>query len=168
MSQKMYVGERFGKDAVFVEPGHRLLEPRFEQLRKWDEGFAWGRYFDPKTAHLPIPRTLRPIHPGALQLAHAILADHFGNLELARKAYMRFAYRTIADQDGDRPFVLTVEQVAAAYAAIKEAEADPLVAIAKQRADREMPTPVTEGGAGIVWDAYEEPRVNDPNDGKRQ
>lgn len=155
---KMYVGDHFGNDGVFVErDGKRqALDPRFDAMKKWEHGFAWGRFIDPKTAHLPIPLSVRPIHPGTAQLAFAILADHF-NVEIARRAYLRFAYRVLADLKGDQPMVVTTDEVEATIAAIKQVEFDELTKQQKMEAARERPTPVTEYGADIVWDAYEEP-----------
>jgi hypothetical protein len=166
MADKMYVGEHFGRDGVFVERGgsRKLLEPRAE-VSKWEHGFAWGRAdetFNPAIALMPL--SLRPIHPGALQLAHAILADYYNNLEIARKAYMRWAYRVLADRDGKAPLVVTTEDIALAYTAILAVEQDQATRLMRQSVDRERPTPVSEFGADVVWDAYQEPSVNEPGD----
>jgi hypothetical protein len=161
---KMYVGEHFGRDGVFVESGgkRKPLDPRFDVMRKCEDGFAWGRFIDPKTASLPVPRSSRPMHPGAAQLAFAILAEHYSNIEIARRAYLRFAYRVLADLNGDQPLMVTADEVEAAVAAIKQVEYDEETRANKAQAARERPTPVTEFGADIVWDQYEEPKVNKP------
>lgn len=164
MAGKMYVGEHFGRDGVYVEHGktRKLLEPRTE-VTKWPHGFAWGKAdesFSPAMALMPLGS--RPIHPGALQLGHAILADYYNNLEIARKAYMRFAYRVLADRDGKAPLVVTSEEIATAYAQIIAVEQDELTRIMRQSAERERPIPVSEFGADVVWDSFETPKVNDP------
>lgn len=164
MAGKLYVGDHFGRDGVFMELGgsRKLLEPRTEVM-KWEHGFAWGRAdekFNPALALMPL--AMRPIHPGALQLAHAILADYYNNLEIARKAYMRWAYRVLVERDGKAPLVVTSEDIAAAYTAILEAEHDPATRMMIQAVNRERPTPVTEFGGDVVWDHYEPPKVNLP------
>lgn len=165
---KMYVGSSFGRDTVFVEVGtsRRLLEPRTEVM-KWEGGFAWGKADERfNKALVLMPLSMRPIHPGALQLGHAILADYYNNLEIARKAYMRWAYRVLAERDPKAPLVVTDEEVANAYTQILGVEQDQGVRLMRQNAERERPTPVTEFGADIVWDNFEPPKVNDPNKGR--
>jgi hypothetical protein len=160
---KSYVGEHFGLDGTFVESGgkRKLLEPRFEVVCRWKEGFAWGRLIDPATVNLPVPLSARPIHPGAAQLAFAILAD-FYDVNVARKAYMRFAYRTTITGMAGQPYILLDAEITMVMAAIKAVEEDEAMRLMKARAERERPVPVTEGGPEIVWDAYEEPKVNLP------
>lgn len=168
MVEKMYVGEHFGRDGVYVEMGssRRLLEPRTE-VNKWPQGFAWGKADESFNAAIALmPLNMRPIHPGALQLGHAILADYYNNLEIARKAYVRWSYRVLAERDGKAPLVVTTEEIALAYTQILAVEQDQATRIMKQGADRERPVHVTEFGADIVWDNYEPPVVNNPKGGK--
>jgi hypothetical protein len=163
MMAKNYSCESFGLDGVFVVSGaqRRKLEPRFEIAKRWQEGFAWGRWLDPKSAHLPIPIAMRPMHPGAAQLAVAVLADYYGDAEVARRVYNRFAYRVFADRQPG-PFVLLGKEIEDAVGIMQQVEVDEAVKAAKQRAAREMPMPVTEFGADVTWTKYEEPRVNKP------
>lgn len=160
---KNYACETFGLDGVFVESGGKRykLEPRFDIAARWPEGFGWGRYIDPKSAHLPIPLAMRPMHPGAAQLAVAVLADYYGDVTVARRAYSRFAYRAFADRQPG-PFVLQGSEVELIVGAMQQVEVDEAVKASKQRAAREMPMPVTEFGADVTWTKYEEPRVNKP------
>lgn len=132
---KFYACDEWGSDTVYAVTGNkrRKISLRHD-LFNWSKVVAWG------TA----------VHPGASQLALAILADHLKDDLGARKMYMRFKYHEVASRNMKEPFQLRAEEIDARVNMLRRDDLE--TNRAKTLVDKDRPIPMSESGPGITWD----------------
>lgn len=134
---KIYKGET--PDKVFVINGSRRkkLDLCSNRMRRanW---FAWG---NSKMIAGGLDQQMRHSN-GLMQLAFAILADHFGTTDgRAEKFYQRFKYRTVANYDTHSGWSLSSDEIDAVIGAIMQVEND--TRIGRQQIALERPPLLT-------------------------
>ena len=100
----VWVQDSVGGPGFEMKPACRKLRPRLDLFNHSPTGFAWGHGGS-----------------GPAQLALAILADVFGDDELAIAYHQDFKFRVIGRLEQNEHWVLTEEQILAEFARLEEA-----------------------------------------------